>query len=412
VTRTRIRIRPWIVAATAMLCCGWGGNQFTPLLTLYRSRQGLSEVIVDALLAAYVLGLVPALLVGSGLSDRHGRRPLMLLALAACGAGSLLLAVDVLPTLFIGRMLSGVGIGLAMAVGTTWVVELSLASGTSAARGARRASLWLTAGLGGGAGLAGLLAQWAPLPTALPYLVQAGVTAAVGALAVATGAESLTRPAHPTMSAARRLLVPPVRHRRFRGLVLPLAPWIFGAAGIAYAIVPASVAPRLGHLALLYATALTVATLGAGVLVQPLAHRLDHPERPRSIGLAIGLVTLGAATAALTAALDLPWLGILAAVILGGGYGTALVAGLLEVGRLSDAEHLARATGIFYALAYIGFLFPMLVAIADQWAATATSLWILCGLAGACGLTIGRSALAASARRTRPAGRVQTPQPL
>ncbi|MBO0769592.1 MAG: MFS transporter, partial [Solirubrobacterales bacterium] len=120
-----MRIRAWTLAAAAMLCCGWGGNQFTPLLALYRSHNHFSEVIVDALLAAYVLGLVPALLIGGSRSDRHGRKRLMQLGLISCIAGSLCLSLDVLWALALGRLLSGVGIGLAMAVGTTWVVELS-----------------------------------------------------------------------------------------------------------------------------------------------------------------------------------------------------------------------------------------------------------------------------------------------
>jgi len=67
----------WKLAVPAMFCCGWGGNQFTPLLLLYRRDGGYSAVTVDLFLGAYVIGLVPGLLLAGALSDRHGRKPMM-----------------------------------------------------------------------------------------------------------------------------------------------------------------------------------------------------------------------------------------------------------------------------------------------------------------------------------------------
>ncbi|GAA3606078.1 hypothetical protein GCM10022223_22420 [Kineosporia mesophila] len=57
-----------------MATIGGGGNEFTPLVVMYRAH-GYSTVGVDTLPVAYVAGLVPGLLVASALSDRHGRRP-------------------------------------------------------------------------------------------------------------------------------------------------------------------------------------------------------------------------------------------------------------------------------------------------------------------------------------------------
>jgi MFS family permease len=374
------------VAAAAMFCCGWGGNQFTPLLAMYRSANGFSEVVVDALLAAYVLGLVPALLVGAGLSDRHGRRRLMTVALICTGAGSLVISSDALAGLFLGRLLSGVGIGLAMAVGSTWMVELGTRGGLSAGASARRASLALTAGLGLGPGVAGLLAQYGPLPASLPYWIHAALTvpilAYVGLWATEiTSAAPVARPSRWPLSIA---------DPRFRRLIGPTAPWIFGAAGIAYATVPEALASQVHSWALLYATILTVCAMAAGFLVQPLAQRLDHPELPRSLSSAMVVTTAGMALAATTVATQAVWLGVVCAVVLGAALGLTLVSGLSEVQRLAEPRELARTTGIFYALAYIGFLAPMLIALSGQ---TIAALWLLTGLAGASGLLVGTRAI-------------------
>ncbi len=390
-------VAAWAVASAAMFMCGWGGNQFTPLLSMYRAVNGYSATVVDALLGAYVLGLAPALLVGGPLSDRHGRRRVMLAGLTASGLGSTSLAVGALPFLAAGRLLCGVAVGLGMAVGTSWVTELTVARGRSQATGARRASLSLTAGFGIGAGVAGVLAQWSPHPETVPYLVHLAFTVAVLAAVARWCAE--TRPAGSDVRLADRLRTPSVRHPRFRRLVLPMAPWVFGAAGVAYAIVPQSMAPRMGHWSLIYATALTVVTLGAGVLVQPLGRRLDHLSRPRAILAAMVALTGGIVVAAISVALDSPWFGALAALVLGASYGVALVAGLLEIQRTARPEELPALTGVYYALSYVGFLLPTALAVAGRWMHTDLELGVLAAVALACTGVImtGRRLPAASA---------------
>src|SRR5690606_27383636 len=82
----------WPAVSLAVFATAWGGNEFTPLLVMYRQISGLSPVVVDALLFAYVFGIVPALLIGGPLSDRFGRRPLMLPAPVFAALGSVLLA--------------------------------------------------------------------------------------------------------------------------------------------------------------------------------------------------------------------------------------------------------------------------------------------------------------------------------
>src|SRR5699024_7428173 len=145
--------------------------EFTPLLVMYRADAGFSPVTVDLLLFAYVLGIVPALLIGGPLSDRFGRRPLMLPAPVLAAAGSLILALGAQSArrLGVGRVFSGVALGLAMAVGGSWLKELSSPPWDDREAGARRAAMSLTAGFGLGAGVAGVLAQWGPAPGVLPY---------------------------------------------------------------------------------------------------------------------------------------------------------------------------------------------------------------------------------------------------
>lgn len=152
----------WLPVGLALFTVAWGGNQFTPLMVMYRELGGFSTAVVDVLLGAYVLGIVPGMLVGGPLSDRLGRKPLMLAAPPLAILSSLVLALggDAVPVLFLGRVLAGLALGIAMAVGSTWISELSSLRG-GAGSGAARAAMSLTLGFLLGPVAAGLLAQWA-----------------------------------------------------------------------------------------------------------------------------------------------------------------------------------------------------------------------------------------------------------
>ncbi|MGB6182161.1 MAG: MFS transporter, partial [Rhodococcus sp. (in: high G+C Gram-positive bacteria)] len=47
--------RTWLPVALGMLAVAWGGNEFTPLLVMYREGHGFSPVVVDVFLFAYVV---------------------------------------------------------------------------------------------------------------------------------------------------------------------------------------------------------------------------------------------------------------------------------------------------------------------------------------------------------------------
>lgn len=365
----RTRARAWLPVAFAMFTCGWGGNQFTPLLVMYR-QDGYSVLVVDSLLGAYVVGLVPGLLLLGRLSDRWGRRPVVLSGTALSLIASACIALGEWGAGWIaaGRLITGVGLAAAMAAGSTWVKELSAAEpGSAEDAGPRRSALWLTLGLGLGPGVAGAMAQWAPWPRVLPFTVHMALCVAalwglrrIRETAPRTQAATSERRGDQTVRGPRPRVG--VRHPRFSRIILPLAPWIFGSLGVAYAIMPQVVGSRLGSWGLAYSTLLTIAALGAGVGIQPLAKRLDRADSARAPAVALTVVATGLAMSAVTATLGSVWLAVLTAAVLGTGYGIALVAGLLEIQRLAPPSALAGLTGVFYTLAYIGFLLPAALA--------------------------------------------------
>ncbi len=396
-SRPRSVGHPWRLVAPAVFVMAWGGNHFTPLLHLYEQVGHYQPWQANLLLGTYVLGLVPGLLVAAAISDRHGRRRVLLGGLVVSVVGNLVLAVSLqsFPLLCLGRALAGAGVGVAMAVGTSWIKELSsppFDAGATPSAGARRPALTLTLGFGLGAGVTGALAQWAPMPTRLPFLLHVVLgLVALGWLmrAPETLVGSASTPAEGPWW--HDLRVPAAGHRLFTSVIVPVAPWIFAAAGVAYAIVPAVEAPSLGEWSTLYATVLTVATLGAGAAVQGVVGTIERITGGRALLVGMALMTTGMVTAVIAALEANPVLGLVVAVLLGVAYGITVVAGLMVVQRIASPTELAGLTGVYYAIAYAGFLLPAVLAGLLPVAGYQWSLLVVAVACGSCWGTAARN---------------------
>jgi MFS family permease len=350
----------WRLIFPAILIVAWGGNHFSPLLLLYRRLDDYSTFQVDIVFAAYIVGIIPGFLLAGPLSDRYGRKPLLLASLFLGVVGSVVLALgsaDLL-ALCVGRFISGVSVAIAMVVGATWIKELSVRSGHGRA-GARRASLTLTAGFGLGAAVAGVLAQWGPYPALIPYAVQVALSVvAVFPLLRAPETRSVERG---VTSVAMDLRVPAAGRSRFYGVVVPMAPWVFGAPALAFALAPTIVAGQIGPDGVAFATLLTILSLGSGLTVQLAIEPIVRVMRGRQAVLGLGCIVVGAVLLAVTAAASAPFLTIPAAIVLGAGYGICIVSGLVEVQAIADPESLAGLTAVYYSLTYVGFVLPAIL---------------------------------------------------
>jgi MFS family permease len=376
----------WWGAALAVAAVGWGANQFAPLLLMYESRLGLATTTVEATFGLYALGLVPGLLLGGPVSDRYGRRRVMAPALLASLLGTALLSAggSGVGWLFAGRVVAGVASGAAFSSGAAWIKELSAAASPAASSsGPRRATVAMTVGFGTGPLVAGALAQWGPAPTVLPYLPQLILASLALVLVLRTpetrAAECGSAPA--SGSLWQQLRVPGVRDRRFRTVILPLAPWVFGTAAIALAYLPGLVVSRLGGYGLAFSAGIAGLTAGAGIAVQPLARRLEDPARPRLLAVALTIVVAGVLAAAAAAATSAPLLVIVAAILLGAGYGACQVCGFAEVHRVAGPDELAGLTAVYQAASYIGFALPFLLATAARALPASVLLLIVAALA-------------------------------
>ncbi|MFB8265755.1 MFS transporter [Streptomyces sp. NPDC055955] len=388
--------RGWLPAAAAVFAAGWGANQFTPLAVVYRTQEHWPAVPVAAMFTTYLLGLLPGLLLGGPAADRLGRcltvRPA--LALSAV-ASALLAAAPVSPNLvYVSRPVTGFAAGVVLTAGTTWLRELSAGAGRADA-GDRRATYAAGGGFAAGAATAGALAEWLPHPMVLPGLVHCllallvlGATRRVPETAPLPGAA-------PVSSRAVELHRAVVGNRRFLWVVLPASPAVFGAATVAYVVLPPLVADRVPGHAPLFSGLVTALTFTTGIVAQPLAARLDHAHSARATLAAMAVVIGGLTVGAFAAHRNSAALVTAAAALLGAGYGLTPTAGLREIERLVPSKSHPSTAVLYQGATCSGFLTPLLLALT---AGTGTAAYpeLLAGMAA-----VGLLCLAVTARHSR-----------
>ncbi|HWD01588.1 MAG TPA: MFS transporter [Amycolatopsis sp.] len=367
---------PWSRVGAAVFAVGWGANQFSPLLLVYRDQEHLSPTVVTAIFGAYVVGLIPALLLGARFSDCFGRRRVMrpVLVLSAIASVILLFGAGSIWLLALGRLAAGAASGAAFGPGSAWIKELSTDAGPGA--GARRAAISLSAGFGSGPLVAGAIAQWLPAPSVTPYVVHIAVTAVVAVLAWRVP-ETVTGTAAPGVR--QRALKHAVLSPEFLRRILPSAPLVFGVATTSFAVLPALLPVPVAPVA--SSGAIAGLTLGSGLLVQPVARALERRSSPLVLSGGLGLTVLGFLLAALSTALGQALLTLPAAVVLGAAYGMLLVGGLSRVEALAEPPDLAGVTAIFYCLAYLGFAAPYVFAAVDVVVPAPLAFVVAAGLA-------------------------------
>ena len=367
----------WRRVAWLLFAVGWGANHFASLLQVYRQRLGLDAAAPAMLFAMYALGLAPGLLLAGPVSDRYGRRAVVLpSALAALGASALLGAAGAsFSLLLVGRLLYGLAAGGVMSAGATWLIELS---SDAASAGPRRATIALSAGFGLGPLVTGVLAQYAPEPTRLPFalhLVVLGI-----ALVVARQAPDAGATASADAPAAKRPLIRIELERAawssfLRGVAV-MAPFVFGFPAIAFAALPSMLGGALGPAPLVYTGALCAITLAAGVVAQPITRRFA-PMIAARVGLVTG--TVGLLLGALAVARHMPALLLIVAPLLGAAYGVCMTAGIQSVQRLARPEARGGVMGLFYLLTYLGFAAPYLLALATRVVSPPLALEVVAG---------------------------------
>lgn len=326
-----------------------------PLFNTYRAEDGFTNAGISLAVVANSVGTIAALLVLGRLSNHLGRRLTAIASLGLLLLGCLLLLnVHDIGTLLAGRLLMGVGTGLASSSLTSYLVDAAPARPAWLASVASSQGPML--GLTVGAIVSGSLVQFGPWPRDLIYLVTVGLLLLSAALIVIS-----PETAKPAPGAWRSLLPRVGVPARVRHL-LPVAAAVFLASyatGAFYqAFMPALVEDQLHTRSPLFLGLVFAAYMAPSVLGAPLGGRFTSAAAQR-----IGMITFLAGWIGIITAIAIGTLAlfIAATIVAGAGQGIAISAatrGLLNGSTLADRAPIFSA---IYLLCYSGAAFPSLI---------------------------------------------------
>jgi MFS family permease len=349
----------------------------SPLYALYARRDGFSSLTITVVYAVYALGVALSLFFAGHLSDIHGRRPLLLVAVGLDVASAIFfLAWPSLPGLFVARVVCGLSVGVATSTATAYLSELHAAH--RPLRLAHRAQLVATVATLGGFGLgalvAGLLAQYVAHPLTIPYvlLLAAMIVAAAGLM---VSPETRPRPRPVPRYRPPRISVPREGRGAFfsalLGIVLVLAVlgMFVGLAGIV-------LVTTLHHTSLALAGVTVFLVFAAGAATAAVTSA--WPPR-RLLLAAVALMIAGLVIAVAGIWLPAPSLALflLGGAVIGAGGAAGFRGTLGVVVAVSPPGTLAEALAAYFLGGYIGLSVPVIgLGIALQYVSTPVALLI------------------------------------
>jgi MFS family permease len=324
----------------------------TPLYHLYQEQMQFSAATLTLIFAVYALSLLAALLTVGSLSDYLGRKPVIFAAVVLNILAMLLfIYADSVAWLISARVLQGFATGMATAVLSATLLDTDRQQGPLVNSVAPLLGMAL-----GGMGC-GLLAEFAPAPLHLTYWLLL-VLFAMQAVVVWRLPESVTRQSG-AWASLRPTLHVPVQARATLWRVLPLntATWALG--GFYASLAPSLVRTATGSTSNLIGGATVAALTVTGALM---IYTLRNQAATKALQLGASSLPAGVVLILLgvhSASLPLFFLGTLVA---GCGFGAGFLGAVRSLVPLALPHERAGLMSAYYALSYLAFCLPALLA--------------------------------------------------
>jgi hypothetical protein len=379
----------WAAAAAFLVNMGFSAVP-TPLYVLYQRRDHFSTITLTVVFGAYAIGVVASLFFGGHLSDRWGRKRVLVPALLInVVSGVVFVLAPSLTGLLVARVVSGVSIGLTTATATAYLAELHRGTLADASHSSERARSSQTSqivataanlgGIGVGPLIAGLLAQYAPQPLRLPYYVF-GATLLVLALLIALSPETTERPDPMPRYRPQRITVPPHARRMFLAATATGAA-TFAVYGVFTSLAPSFLAGTLHQTSHAVAGAVAFTAFAGGALAQIAMSR----ARLRA-SLRTGPLLLIPGLALMIAGMWLPDLAtfVIGGALAGAGAGISFRAAITAAASTAAPESRAETLAGFFLGAYIGLTLPVVgLGVATQHIPARTAMVVFAALISA-----------------------------
>jgi Major Facilitator Superfamily len=348
----------WVIAAALLSVLAFSTLP-TPLYALYQQRQGFATWLITVIFAAYAVGVIASLFFVGHISDWAGRRRMVLVAIAIeILAAVIFIFWNDVSGLLVARFISGVGVGALTATATAHLSELrSVARPDESAGHANTvATVVNTGGLALGPLIAGVLAQFVPMPLLVPFVVFL-VVLALAAVAVALVPETVVRPNVRQPYRPQRMSLPAGARSTFAGAAIAAFAG-FAVFGLFTSLAPSVLAGTLHETSRLIAGLVPFSVFAASALSQIALTKLS---RRVQLSWSLVLAVLGlAALAGGVVLANLP-LFIASGVLSGAGVGVLFRTAIATAASLAELGRKGEVLAAIFLAAYIGLALPVLI---------------------------------------------------
>lgn len=342
----------FVGAVYAFMIVMMGTTLPTPLYPLYSNVFQLTPLMITVIYAVYAVGVIGGLLVFGQLSDRIGRRYVLIpgIILSIISAIVFLFASNV-GLLLLGRVVSGLSAGLFTSTATTTIVNL--APDEKKNQASTIASSVNMLGLGFGPLLCGVLAQYLPYALHLVFIVDI-----VLLIPAFIGIWLMPEPIKDKQSfriKVQKLSVPSNIRGTFIYAVIPVFVG-FSMLGLFTAISP----NFLGDILDIHNRAIIGLTVFLVFCASTVGQLLFKQKSDYSV-LMLGSATLilGVILVGISLLLSSYVLLLIGAIVSGLGQAFSFRAGLSTVNSVSPQDKQAEITSTFFTIAYIAISIPV-----------------------------------------------------
>jgi predicted MFS family arabinose efflux permease len=345
----------WFVAVAFLTLMAFGTAP-TPLWPLYQQRDHFGALTVTVAFAVMVVGAAGSLRWLGHLSDRLGRRRIIVSALLTGILSAVVLAGwPSLAGLIIGRLLTGVAIGLMASTATAYLTDLFLEARPDRT-GSRLPGLVATAANLGGLALgplvAGVFAEWFGAPLHTVYIVFAVLMTILLGFVLASPETVDTELADQDRPV--RFAVRPGQLASFGAAAL-IGAFSFGVLGLFSSLGAIIVRGELGITSHFIAGLVPFLAFAASAVGQ-LA--LGKVALPRLIAIGVVLFPIGLALTAVSLYHASLGLALLAAAFAGAGAGLLFKGGVTQAAIAAEPASRAGVLATFFVLSYFGMGLP------------------------------------------------------
>jgi MFS family permease len=353
--------RPLLTVWVSWLILMTGVNLATPLYAVYAQRFDFSTLVLTAVFTTYMVVLIPALLLFGRLSDQVGRKPVIVAGLLVGCVGLVLFAAATSTAwLFAARAVQGLGVGMISGAATAALVELDPRRDEQ--RPALLAGLAQALGSGLGPLLAGILAQWAPAPRHLSFLIMLGATVAAAAFAL-----TLSDPRTASGSWSVQWPRVPQGIRLDFARVSITGGVVWAAVALCLSIVPSYAGDLLSTNNLALLGAIGALALLMSCVTQIVSQRLRLRQRA---GQALGLALLTCGLVALVVASPLHSLALtlVGSAVAGAGHGFGFLNAQDELSAIAPPDERGGVTAAFISCIYFTVATSVIsTGLLDEW---------------------------------------------